>query len=373
MFNGLNTKSQKKSSFIHKTSAITCRLFLQRAKSACKKTPIKHKNQSLKKTGTADATFILTLLTTHGLLSMKMNKLALSIFAASTIAASSFANATDMYIDLGTNNYDETDATVTSTGTTFTAGGIPYDANTQTGIFTEFGFGQLLATSVYDFSSGSIGIGTTFYDTNNSSNFTTLGIPTSGTALDGSSTVSLALPTAGQLDIDNLSPLTSDDEGFQETWVLTTEYFFNGVITASGPQYTSGTFTVNFIDLIDSANNFVAFAGDIVGSSFVGANLEITFEIDQAADNFLFTTDSNGNFVDVEDLVSNNGKPTITLDTNVNPPTPTPNQLLQIGTNAVRQTTLDGSFVVNVPEPSSIAIFGAGLLALAGLRKKAKK
>ena len=301
---------------------------------------------------------------------MKMNKLALSIFAASTIAASSFANATDMYINVGTNDYDDT--FILPSGTVIT--GEAADADTKTDIFTEFGFSQLLATSVYDLSSGPIGVGTTFYDTNNSSDFTTLGIPTSGTALDGSSTVSLALPTAGQLDIDNLSPISSlNGEGFNNTWLLTVEYFFDGVITASGPQYTSGDFTVNFVDVLDSTNNFVALAGDIVGFSFVGANLEITFEIDKAADNFLFTTDSNGNFVDVEDLVSNNGKPTIKLDTNVNPPTPTPDQLLQIGTNAVRQTTLDGTFVVNVPEPSSIAIFGAGLLALAGLRKKAKK
>lgn len=322
------------------------------------------------KTGTTDAISIVTLLTTHGLLSMKTNKLALSIFAATTIAASSFATATDMYIDLGTNTYDDT--FILPSGATVT--GAAADADTKTDIFTEFGFSQLLATSVYDISSGPIGVGTTFYDTNKTADFLALGIPTSGLALDGSTTVSLAMPLPGQLDIDNLSPIASvNGEGFNNSWLLTVDYFFDGIITASGPQYTGGDFTVNFVDVLNSANNFVALAGDIVGSSFVGANLEITFEIDQAADNFLFTQDTNGNFVDVEDLVSNGGKPTITLDTNVNPPTPTADQLLAIGTNAVRQTTLDGTFVVNVPEPSSIAIFGAGLLALAGLRRKAKK
>jgi hypothetical protein len=307
---------------------------------------------------------------------MKTNKLALSIFAATAMAASSAALATDMYIDLGSNVYDDTVILPNLSQLT----GVAFDADTTTSTFTEFGFSQLLATSVYDATMGPIGIGTTFYDTNKTSDFADLGITPSisGIALDGSTNVTLTQPTVGQVDVDNLSPLTDTDdvEGFGNTWKLTTEYFLDGIITAFGPQYTSGTFTINFESLISPAT-FVALAGTLSGSAIAGPNLDLMFDITAAADDFLFVKAPGSGFVDVHDILANGGSPSIKLDTNVNPPFPQDQQLLAItdvnGNDvAVRQTTLDGTFIVDVPEPSSIAIFGAGLLALAGLRRKAK-
>lgn len=302
---------------------------------------------------------------------MKTNKLALSIFAVTAMAVSSSALATDMYIDLGSNAYGSVLPLASN------------DADSTTDVFTEFGFSQLLATSVYDASMGPIGIGTTFYDTNKTSDFVNLGItPTlSGTALDGITTVNLTQPSAGQVDVDNLSPLpaNSDVEGFGFTWKLTTEYFLDGIITAAGPQYTSGTFTITFESLlaVPLGPDFVALEGTLTGSSIAGPNLDLMFDITSAADDFLFVKAPGSGFVDVHDILANGGQPSIKLDTNVNPPFPQSDQLLAItdanGNDvAVRQTTLDGTFVVDVPEPSSIAIFGAGLLALAGLRRKAK-
>ncbi|HSP00128.1 MAG TPA: PEP-CTERM sorting domain-containing protein, partial [Thioalkalivibrio sp.] len=52
------------------------------------------------------------------------------------------------------------------------------------------------------------------------------------------------------------------------------------------------------------------------------------------------------------------------LDTNVNPPLPTDAQLVAYGDSLIRQTTLDGSVAFQVPEPWTLGLFGAGLLAL---------
>lgn len=307
---------------------------------------------------------------------MKTNKFALSLIAAAAItAASSSALATDMYIDLGDNKYD--DNQFLNNGNLVT--GAAFDADTTTAWFTEFGFTQLLATSVYDLSTN-LATGTTFFDTNRDADFTSIDLTAggvSGTSFDGTTTVNLDRPTAGQVNVDSLAPLSAGDdvEGFGNTWVLTTDYYLEGVIGATGPVYTSGNFTVNFESLLDSADNFQAIEGTLTGSNFTGGNLDLLFDITAAADDFLYVSNSSGTFFDVNDLIANGGLPTLKLDTNVNPPIPTGDQLLDIkgtGVQATRQTTLDGTFVVNVPEPSSIAIFGAGLLALAGLRRKAK-
>lgn len=289
----------------------------------------------------------------------------------SAIALSGTASANQMYLDLsafGGNLHDSSRFI-----------GAP-DANTQTGSFTEFGFSQMLATSIYDFSDGSV-FGS-FYDTNILSELTAASVPTSGLALDGVTPVNLVLPNCalGQCDIDALSPLVpplaTDNEGFLQTWDLQVAYHFDGVMTAGGPVYTGGTFDVYFNSLINDAFDGLAFSGTLTSSTISAANLDLFFDITWAAAGFLNIWNGSS-FVDASIYNGDVYNPTLALDTNVNPPIPTANQLLLVagangGLNAIRQTTLDGSITAHIPEPSSIALFGLGLLGLgAAARRKA--
>ena len=296
---------------------------------------------------------------------MKMKNLLKATFAAS-VFLSGTAAANTMYLDLGANSYD--------------AGrfvGAP-DANTQTGTFTEFGFSQLLATSIYDLSDGSVA--GSFYDTNIASELAYNNVPAAGTAMDGSTPVSLVAPDCanGQCDIDALSPLVpplgTDNEGFLQTWDLQVEYHFDGTLGGSGPVYTGGTFDVYFNDFAD-INDRLVLTGTLTGSELQAANLNLFFDITFAEDNFLWVMDDSGSFVDANDGTISGNYATMVLDTNVNPPIPTSDQLLLVvddggNPNAIRQTTLDGSVTANIPEPSSLALLGLGLLGFGVARRK---
>lgn len=275
------------------------------------------------------------------------------------------ALASDMYINLTNNTYD-------SLRSISQGGVIPYDANTRTANFREFGYNQILATSVYDVSDGSV-FGS-FYDTNIPGELTAAGVPTSGLALDGVTTVNLVVPDcpAGQCDIDGLSPLvpplSTDNEGFLQTWDLQVLYHFDGTLTAGGPVYTGGTYTVYFNDLTAANNDYIALIGTLTGSNIQAANLDLFFDVTYAAPGWLWVDDGTGVFRD-----ASLGGVRLALDTNVNPPIPTADQLLVVGTNAIRQTTLDGSITAVVPEPGSLALVGLSLAAVGFVGRRRKQ
>jgi hypothetical protein len=295
-----------------------------------------------------------------------MKSLKLASIAATALLLSSVASAGDMYIDLGTNSYDAARA------------GGAFDANTTTGIFNEFGFSQLLATSVYDYTDASI-LGS-FFDTNNIATLAGLGLPTNGVALDGLTNVSLVLPNcgAGQCDIDALSPLVppvnfSDSEGFLSLWDLQMEYTLFGTLTAGGPVYTGGTIDIFFNDIFNNANDRLVLTLTLTGSTINLANLDLFFDVTFAEAGFLWIDNGSGTFVDAAAGIGAGNFARVALDTNVNPPIPTADQLLLVGTNAIRQSTLDGSMTASIPEPASLTMLGLGLLGLAAAGRRQRK
>lgn len=286
-----------------------------------------------------------------------MNTFTKSAIAAAALVVSSAASAAPIMLDLtafGGNQHDAARLIGTS------------DANSITSMFTEFGFTQMFATSVYDLTDGSL-FGS-FYDTNIASELAAAGVPTSGLSMAGTP-ISLVNPICpSQCNIDTLEPIDlffGDDEAFRQKWGFKVEYHFDGVLTTNGPTYTGGYFNVFFDSYINDNLSGLAFSGALTGSKLEEGNLDLFFDITYAASGFLKISNDGGiSYKDAAASIAGGGVPKLVLDTNVNPPIPTANKLLVVGTNAIRQTTLDGTVTASIPEPSSIAMLGLGLLGL---------
>jgi hypothetical protein len=293
---------------------------------------------------------------------MEMKKITGAIAVALGLSAAG-ASAAPMYIDL-----TSIDADPLKYGVSFNS-----NVDGRTGVFDELGFTALWATSIYDFSDGSVFGG--FTDTNIASELAAAGVPASGLALDGVTTVNLREPIRpGEVNLDALSPLTTagDTEGFGLTWQLLVEYSFTGNLDATtGPAYTGGTFEVFFDSLIDDGDDQSVLQGTLTGSDINVANLDLFFSVDSALDGFLWVQNSQGSFTDAGDTyLSNGGTLNLALDTNVFPPVPEADQLLLVGTNAIRQTRLDGTITPEVPSPGVLSLMGLGLLGFGAARKR---
>jgi hypothetical protein len=297
-------------------------------------------------------------------------------------------------------------------------GNIPVDANSVTGNIQSLGVSDLLATSVYNVVETIAGgdpvddpalcngscvntpgpnfpfeIFGGFTDTNN---VTTLSyLPASGPAIDGITPVTIdapinAPPAGGaNTQIQNLTPLiggASDNEGWSDSWILDTDYTLNGILLPAGPKYTSGTIDFYFQELINldgvlGLTRTLALTLTLTGSDIAAANLDLFFDLTYALPGFLLVNPSGDGvtWVDASTLLGPPTKVVAKLDTNVNPPIPTVNQLLAIDTDGsgsvdayVRQTDLNATIIFGqpIPTPGTLFLLGSGLLGLAARRRR---
>lgn len=334
-----------------------------------------------------------------------MNKFKKLTCALALVGLSSVANvanaevslsfAKDIQVDLGSLTLanpipagESWDTCAGINGTSALCGALTNDGDDIAGLFDAFTFSGFLATSIYDLSSGALD---TFIDTNDRATLTGLGITdvsgTDFTAADTVSTVSLRHPSVGDSVIDELlgTQIPGNDNenyglnesAFGGTWWFDTVFTVEGAIVGALPDYSGGSFDLVYKDVWGNSELVLSteFVNDSVALNGLNAAVVLDFDVTFAKAGFFSLVGNGGSTTALESVISGpNDIMSVSFD--VAPAVPSLSTLGMVSaTQGVRQADMAGRAIlpIPVPEPTSIALFGLGLLGLAGASRRKTK